>query len=120
MPTYCYKAPDHEIIELAFPSGEAPPCVELESGQVAIRDRRAELAGSTISIRGQGRNTRTYPMTCYASGVHPDQAGDLRQYLQERGCPTEVTPQGDPVYTSAAHRKKALKLRGLHDRNSFS
>jgi len=101
MPIYCYKAPDHGIIELAFPSGEAPPC-------------------STISIRGQGRNTRTYPMTCYASGVHPDQAGDLRQYLQERGCPTEVTPQGDPVYTSAAHRKKALKLRGLHDRNSFS
>lgn len=58
-------------------------------------------------------------LTCFASGVHASQAQELRDYLRERGCPTEVTENGDPVYTSPAHRKKALKLRGMYDRDSF-
>ena len=58
-------------------------------------------------------------MACYASGVHADNANDLRKHLADRGVRTEITKNGDPVYTSAAHRKKALKVRGLIDKNSF-
>jgi hypothetical protein len=120
MPTYCYRTEDGEIIDRVFPRGEAPGEVRLEDGRMAVRDLRAELAGSTVSVRGQGASSRTWPLTCYASGVHAHQAGELRKYLRDRGCPTEISPDGDPIYTSAAHRKKALKVRGMHDRNSFS
>lgn len=64
---------------------------------------------------------KIWPMKpCYASGVHASQAQELRDHLAKRGCPTEVTPSGDPIYTSAAHRKKALKIRGMHDKASFN
>jgi hypothetical protein len=60
-----------------------------------------------------------WPMTCFASGVHADQAPELRKYFADRGCPTEVTNNGDVVYRDPAHRKRALKLRGFHDRASY-
>ena len=60
-----------------------------------------------------------WPLVCHASGVHAEQAGELRQFLAERGCPTEVTPGGDPVYRSAEHRRRALRARGLCDRSSY-
>lgn len=117
--TYCYCTEDGEIVDRVFPRGEAPGRVELDDGREAVRDLRAELAGSIISVRRQTASSRTWPMTCYASGVHADQAGELRKHLRDRGCPTKVTPDGDPIYESAAHRKKALKVRGMHDKNSF-
>ena len=60
-----------------------------------------------------------WPITCYASGVNAAQAQELREHFKEKGVPTEVTVNGDPVYTSHEHRKKALACRGIHDRNSF-
>ena len=61
-----------------------------------------------------------WPITCFASGVNADQAGELRDCLKDAGVDTEVTSQGDPVYTSHLHRKRALKARGLHDNASFN
>ena len=57
---------------------------------------------------------------CYASGVHADQAQELRDYFKQRGECVEVTSAGDPVYASSAQRRRCLKMRGMHDRNSFS
>ena len=91
--------------------GDAPKSILLDDGRVALRDFAAE---HTSRRAGSG-----WPMTCFASGVHASQADELRRYLADRGCPTEVTRDGDPVYTSASHRKKALKLRGMYDRQSY-
>jgi len=60
-----------------------------------------------------------WPFECVASGVHPSQAGELREFFRSHGEPTEVTTQGDPVYRDMNHRRRALKLRGLVDRSSF-
>ena len=60
-----------------------------------------------------------WPFACVASGVHASQAGELRDFLQKSGVPTEVTVDGDPIYRNASHRKNALKVRGLVDRSSF-
>jgi len=121
---YCYSTEDGEIHDLEFPMGEAPKRVELLAGHViATRNYQAEgVSGSVIGTNNPVKSrTRKWPMApCYASGVHASQAGELRKHLKERGCSTEVTPNGDPIYTSAAHRKKALKIRGMHDRNSYS
>lgn len=134
MPTYCYRASNGEIFDKDFPAGEAPDEIFIEPtmigvsvvpGEIATRYRQAEVAGMHVSVVGSENRTRqpnnTWPMDpCFASGVHPDQAQDLRDHLRGNGVTTEVTAGGDPIYTSAAHRKKALKARGMYDRNAFN
>jgi hypothetical protein len=58
-------------------------------------------------------------MACVASGVQASQAGELREFFQKHGEPTEVTGDGDPVYRDANHRRRALKLRGFTDKSAF-
>ena len=126
--TYCYKAKDGRREEFEYPAGEAPDVVTvawMHGKKKYHRDRQAEAAGMHVSVVGSQNCTRqtcdVWPMQpCVASGVNADQAQDLRDHLRGNGCPTEVTKDGDPIYTSASHRKKALKIRGLHDNNSFS
>ena len=113
MPTYCYETEGGQIVEEQFPVGKAPPILVLAGGQeVAKRCYQAERVSMPPS-------SDCWPMTCVASGVHPDQAGELREHFRKSGVPTEVKPDGDPVYRNARHRRKALKSRGQVDRNSF-
>ena len=112
MCTYCYATADGEVVERVYPMGQAPKRIKLESGSVAFRSYAAERVGVPA--------TKGWPMTCFASGVNANQADELRQHLKECGVPTEITRDGDPVYTSATHRRRALKARGFFDRNSFN
>lgn len=116
MPTYCYSAEKNGRLILAaeriFPMGEAPPSI-IVNGLEAKRDYRAERVAVPP--------TAGWPMEpCFASGVHPNQAQELCNYLEERGVPTEVNNEGDPIYRSATHRRKVLAARGMHDRSSFN
>jgi hypothetical protein len=113
MPTYCYQKPDGEVVERVFPRGEAPDEILLGGGQTAKRSYRAEFGD-----RRQNASAG-WPMTCYASGVHPEQASQLREHLRRKGVPTEVNKNGDPVYRDRHHRRRALAARGIHDRASY-
>lgn len=124
MPTYCYKTEEGDILERVFRMGEAPGEIHLPGGKTATRDYQAEgVSGTVIGTDNptcRSKPKRPWPMApCVASGVHASQAQELRDHLAERGCPTEVTNDGDPIYTSAAHRKKALKIRGFYDKASY-
>ena len=113
MPIYCFKTDDDEIVERYFSMSDVPDEVVTTDGRVAVRNFQAEN-----SPRGARGNC--WPMApCLGSGVNPAQSGELRKFLADRGCPTEVNRDGDPIYTSAGHRKKALKLRGMHDNASY-
>jgi hypothetical protein len=111
MPTYCYEDQDGQVIERWFRMGEAPQEIKLDGGAVANRSYRAERPNVPCE--------KGWPLECIASGVHPDQAQELRDHLRGRGVPTEVSRDGNPIYRNAQHRKRALKARGLYDRNSF-
>lgn len=109
MPIYCYKA-GRMHIEQFFYIGQAPKTVTV-GGITYSRDFSAERVGIPAS--------KGWPMECIASGVNAAQAGELREHLAGKGVPTDVTSDGNPVYRDAAHRRKALKARGLVDRSSF-
>lgn len=111
MPTYCFSSPTGETVERFFPMGDAPQAIQVD-GQEAKRDYRAECVAVPA--------TRGWPLVCYASGVHPKQAQELRDGLRRAGVATEVDRNGDPIYTSAVHRKKALAAREMHDNASFN
>jgi hypothetical protein len=121
MPIYCYERPNGEIIEEVFRMGEAPEFL-LRDGEHCTRSWGAEAAGQTAIVKGTDnpvKRKRAWPMEpCVASGVHEDDGPKLAALLKKHGCPTEVVG-GDPIYTSAAHQKKALKIRGFRNRKSF-
>jgi hypothetical protein len=110
MPVYCYEMDDGILVEKFFPAGKAPRFV---------RVGKKKASRSYTAERKSVPSSRGWPMTCVASGVHASQAGELRDCLARAGVPTEVTKDGDPVYRSAIHRKKALKARGFVDRSSY-
>ncbi len=126
MPTYCFITDNNEVIERDFPMGKAPAQVVIMSGKAGsiVAKRYYQAEGVVGQVKGSdnpvkaGKPKKPWPMApCVASGVHPEQAGELRQHLTDRGCPTEVNSEGNPIYTSASHRKKALKIRGFADKN---
>lgn len=108
MPVYCYEDDDGDLVERVFRVGCAPRRIE-------INGRLYHRIVESVSVP----SSRGWPMVCKASGVSPEDASKLRDYLKRRGVPTEVSSDGDPIYTSANHRKAALKARGLHDNNSY-
>ncbi len=111
MPVYCFSTKSGKIHDRFFPFGKAPEQIRIGNA-IAKRDFQAEQVG-TPSKSG-------WPIECYASGVNADQAGELRDHFKEAGVSCDVTPDGDPIYTSHEHRKRALKVRGFHDNASFN
>ena len=109
MPTYAFRR-GNKVVTRVFSVAERPKSIMI-GGKEYVRSFADERPGVP--------STAGWPLTCEASGVHPDQAGELRKFYEKNGCPTEVTKDGNPVYRSAAHRKKALKLRGMHDKSSY-
>lgn len=109
MAVYCYSRGD-DVIEEVFQTGHAPKFV-MHHGKKYERDFGAE--GVNVP------SSSGWPIECVASGVAPSQAGELRKFFKDRGCPTEVTSDGNPVYRNASHRRKALKLRGFRDRSAY-
>ena len=113
MPIYCYKTADGEVVDRVFAMGKAPEAITLDDGRPAERNFQAEHSPRTA---GGG-----WPMEpCFASGVNASQAGELREFFAKHGCKTEVTSDGDPIYISPSHRKRALKVRGIHDKASYN
>lgn len=109
MPTYCYRH-GNKVETRFYEAGKQPERLFI-GGKKYFRSFLDENC-SVPSSKG-------WPMVDYAAGVHANDAGKLREFFDQKGVPTEVTSDGDPVYTSAAHRRKCLKCRGIHDRNSF-
>ena len=121
MPIYCYTSKlMRKTIERAYPMGEAPDTVMV--GDISYkRNPVAQVSGQIAIVKGSSnRVKRTWPMQpCLASGVHEDDAPELRKHFKKHGLNIEVNRDGDPIYESAAQRKKALKCRGLFDKASF-
>jgi len=111
MPIYCYQEGETgRICERVFRIGTAPKFFK-EDRRLYTRCFQAENASVPA--------TAGWPFACYASGVNASQAGELRTLLANKGVPTEVTSDGDPVYRDPAHRRKALKARGYVDKSSY-
>ena len=115
MPTYCYRSRDRQrkLIQRVFSVSERPEHFK-EGGRIFDRSREDEWAG--VSVPSSVWNQ---PIHCMASGVHPSQRRELEKYFSDHGVPTKVDKDGNPIYTSAAHRKKALKCRGMCDRSAY-
>lgn len=109
---YLYESEDGRTAEhqqsLTHPT-PPPETITLEDGTVCKR----------VWSAAGGASPKGWPLTCFASGVNAADAQKLRDEFKRVGVPTEVTKDGDPVYTSPEHRRRALKARGFFDRSSY-
>ncbi len=109
---YAYRSEDGVVIWRKFALRVAlPPRAIEQEGVIFKRNYQAEQAGVPA--------TKGWPIECYASGVNAADAQKLRDEFKKQGVNVEVTNDGDPIYTSPAHRRKALMARGLHDRKAY-
>lgn len=109
MPTYCYRR-GNKVVSRVFSIADRPQSIMI-GGKEYVRSFADERPGVP--------STKGWPLECVASGVHASQAGELREFYRKNGCPTEVSEDGNPIYRNAAHRRKALKLRGFKDKASY-
>jgi hypothetical protein len=61
-----------------------------------------------------------WPVYCDACGVHPDQITEAKEFLADRGVPTDFLPDGRTVLRDRMHRRKVLKAMGYVDRSSYT
>jgi len=122
MSLFVFSTATGDDVERVFPMGACPASVEI-GGRIARRNRSLEyqhtfVKGTKTPVkRGYG----TWPMQgCVASGVQPNQAQELRDFYKKHSMNVEVNKDGDPIYISAKQREKALRIRGIHDKNSYS
>ena len=112
---YCYRTHDGKVVELVMTVAEMQRrqrkdgSITLDDGREAVRDYKTEFCGNPS-------NPGNWPMLSDGAGCHPSQIHDYQKHLKDAGCPTEYTPDGRAVFTSRAHRQKALRALGLHDR----
>jgi hypothetical protein len=111
---YEYQTEDGRIVEHVQLLKDMTPLPEsIPHPDDGAPAKRVWGAASVPSPKG-------WPMQpCVASGVQPEQAQELRDLFKKAGVPTEITKEGDPIYTSPEHRRRALKVRGLYDRSSY-
>ena len=111
MPYYCYTNEKTGVtLERFYAMGKAPKSIEIE-GLRLLRDIAAEHRGCTVA-------PGAWPLKSEAAGVHPNQAAQAEAHSRKVGVPTEFTPDGRAVFTSARHRKAYCEQVGLYDRNA--
>ncbi len=115
MPTYCYKRPDGDIIDVFFDAGEAPDQVQCSDNVVAERCLAAEINGQRAAgdaIR------RLYPVHSKSAGVSPKQVGSDGRYkddeMKSRFPDHEFHPEtGDMIFDGPEEQKRQLSDIGM-------
>jgi len=65
------------------------------------------------------RNCATWPKESWAMGVHPKQVDKMIGLCKKYGVPTEFNRKtGNPILTSALHRKKYGETFQFYDQNA--
>lgn len=100
-----YKTGEWDYAEEYFIDGE----------QVTLKTYKKHFPDKPIGPSG-GQSTG-WPMKSEALAVHPAQIGQAYERARQAGVTTEFTATGEPVFTSAAHRKRYCENVNAYDRN---
>ena len=96
--------------------------IYLIDGKEVSRDRfidnsKLEDIIETGEVPG-GMPCNGYPFYSTAAGVGAENKAEASKICRKAGFPTEFNKDGDPLFTSQAHRKKYCKQFELYDRNA--
>lgn len=120
MPGYIYTNPD---------TGERKRLIMSVSEMLR---RTKKWDGDAIEIDGvvwdrciscEHEKVRSYskgwPMVSESAGTHPDEVPKMMEEARRRGVNLNYTSDGAAIFENSAHRKRAMKALGLHDRQGY-
>jgi hypothetical protein len=116
MMIYCYETPDGEIVERVMTVAEMKAFQESPESEGFKRRIDIEHGSKIMNRTGIDHKWRR-GLACEASAVHPSQVDEFKQIMADHGCPTDFKKTGEPIYHSRDHRRRAMEIRGLYDRN---
>ena len=112
MPVYCYKCNCGKTKEVQKPMSKCElPELCNRCAFVMHRDFIAEHGGARSTVSN-------WPQHSDAAGVDESQTQEAMAHMTKQGCPTEYDSQGRAIFTSRKHRKDALEVMGMYDRNA--
>jgi len=112
MPTYVFTCDTCGATSEVFrPMADRSNQEVCSCGHDMRRDYAAELGGVQTDW--------DEPLLSNAAGVHPEQVVEERKVARERGIPVDYLPDGRAVFKSHASRRKALRMMGLVDKDSY-
>lgn len=96
--------------------------------QLPVSERKKEIVCANCSKlmrrdivaehSGRPDTPSNWPQESDAMGVHPAQAKKYSDYLRDKGVPTEINSDGNPILTSQHHRKRVCAATDTYDRNA--
>lgn len=109
---YCYACKCGNKTEISVPMSDFAKTIKCE--------KCGKLMGiDPVAQQGHRPNTASnWPQESDAMGVHPAQAKEYSDYLREKGVPTEINSDGNPILTSQHHRKRVCAATDTYDRNA--
>ena len=109
--TYCYACKCGNKTEHSMPMSDFSKTI--------VCEKCGNLMGiDLVAQQYKTPGTSCWPMESDAMGVHPAQAKEYSDYLREKGVPTEVNTEGNPILTSRHHRKLVCAATDTYDRNA--
>ena len=60
-----------------------------------------------------------WPKTSNSMAVHPTQVQEAQKVAAEKGCPTEYTKRGKPIFRDKQHMRKYLKAHSAVNYDSY-
>ena len=110
--TYCYACECGRKIEKNVPMSDFAKTIKCK--------KCGKLMGINPAAQHRHRPSTSscWPQESDAMGVHPAQAKEYSDYLREKGVPTEVNSEGNPILTSRGHRKRVCAVTQTYDRNA--
>lgn len=118
MPTYCYKRPDGEIVDVfmtikEMEQRERAGVLILDDGVKATRCFQAEHPMG-LGVQAEWNN----PILSDAAAIHPSQIAEFKELGRRHGCgDVNYHPDGRPELKSREQRRRYLKFRNLRDNN---
>ena len=109
--TYCYSCECGNKEEMTVPMSDFAKTIECKKcGKLMGIDPAAQLSKTS--------RPSCWPQESDAMGVHPAQAKEYAEYLRDKGVPTEINTDGNPILTSRHHRKLVCAATDTYDRNA--
>jgi len=118
MPSYCFNDRETgEPVDLVLGVNEMWNLRESDDGmsirwegRTLVRDKSRELGFS---------GKAAWPILSEAAGVHPDQIPMVSENMRRAGVAINYTSDGRAIFENAAHRRAALRVMGLRDKDGY-
>jgi len=116
---YVYKTLDKGELVDVYMSYEEKQKIEDENGIITLDSGEKAQFDWEATFKGTPSHPGNWPLSSIGASVDPAQVPEAEKFCKDNGVPTKFNGSGEPVFTGPGHRRKFLKLHGMHDKAAY-